>query len=320
MNSERSGVPADDKSKYSCSLFMCKEMRTATACHLFFFLHSAVWADVSVEVESEVLIEVDVRLRKEDASPLPASCDELLDAGERRSGVFRLRTASGVHSAVCDQQTAGGGWTVVQRRVDGRTAFWNRTWADYRAGFGRVGENSSFWAGNALLHDLTADPTANWTLRVELDGDRNPQAAAPTGFWFGEYTIRVDDEAANFTLHIAGRKAGGGNATKGWYVPSHYSSSFFCCYFGFDITASDGRPFSTLDRVHDADPNCQRDFRIGGWWSWNCGMAALNGEYTPRRWADGFGLFFVLNGRQVVNPRRTRMLVRRQRAVDEQKE
>ncbi|KAI6234878.1 Fibrinogen C-terminal domain-containing protein [Aphelenchoides fujianensis] len=275
-------------------------MKRTIVCRLFFLflLHSVAGADVSVEVESELLIEVDVRLRKEDASPLPASCDELLDAGERRSGVFRLRTASGVHSAVCDQQTAGGGWTLVQRRVDGRTAFWDRTWADYRAGFGRVGENSSFWAGNALLHDLTADPTANWTLRVELDGDRNPQAAAPTGFWFGEYTIRVDDEAANFTLHIAGRKAGGGNATKG----------------------CDGRPFSTLDRVHDADPNCQRDFRIGGWWSWNCGMAALNGEYTPRRWADGFGLFFVLNGRQVVNPRRTRMLVRRQRAVEKSRE
>ncbi|KAI6233545.1 Fibrinogen C-terminal domain-containing protein [Aphelenchoides fujianensis] len=291
-------------------------MERATVCQLLFLLllHSTVRADVSVEVESEVLIEVDVRLRKEDASSLPDSCDELLDAGERRSGVFRLRTASGVHSAVCDQQTAGGGWTVVQRRVDGRTVFWNRTWADYRAGFGR---DSSFWAGNALLHDLTADAAANWTLRVELDGDRNPQAAAPTGFWFGEYTIRVDDEAANFTLHIAGRKTGGGNATKGWFVSCHRT---FSCSFGFDITASDGRPFSTLDRVHDADPNCQREFRIGGWWSWNCGMAALNGEYTPRRWADGFGLFFVLNGRQVVNPRRTRMLVRRQRAGEDPRE
>merc|ERR1712071_451883 len=63
----------------------------------------------------------------------------------------------------CDQETSGGGWTLIQRRSDGKEDF-NRNWADYKSGFGDV--KGEFWLGNDQLHGLTGDNTT--MLRVDL--------------------------------------------------------------------------------------------------------------------------------------------------------
>ncbi|KAI6208831.1 hypothetical protein M3Y96_00156700 [Aphelenchoides besseyi] len=212
-----------------------------------------------------------------------------------RSKVINIPTCEGhKRSVLCDHETNGGGWIVIQQRMNGKTLFWNRTWVEYRDGFGSIGMNSNFYIGNLLIHQLTS---RNATLRIELIGDRNPNSTAPDCFYFQEYSIRVDDESENFTLHIwldSDKNKRIGNGTHGYY----------------DITYSDGVPFSTIDRVNNPDLECQKKFRIGGWWSQFCGMGALNGEYEPQKWGDGFGLFFVVNGQFVINPRKTRMLIR----------
>ena len=52
----------------------------------------------------------------------------------------------------CDQTTAGGGWTVIQEKMDGSVNF-NRTQDDYKHGFGNlVGE---FWLGLDKINRLT---------------------------------------------------------------------------------------------------------------------------------------------------------------------
>ena len=64
----------------------------------------------------------------------------------------------------CDQTTAGGGWTVFQKRVNGAVDFF-LNWSDYKIGFGDL--SGEFWLGNDKIHSLTSDD--NQTLRVDLE-------------------------------------------------------------------------------------------------------------------------------------------------------
>ena len=43
------------------------------------------------------------------------------------------RDSAEVVKVYCDQETSGGGWTLIQRRTDGKEDF-NRNWAAYKSG------------------------------------------------------------------------------------------------------------------------------------------------------------------------------------------
>ena len=72
----------------------------------------------------------------------------------------------------CDQTTAGGGWTVFQKRLDGSVDFY-RSWADYKNGFGNL--NGEFWLGLDKINRLTK--TKN-RLRVDLEDTAGKTAYA----------------------------------------------------------------------------------------------------------------------------------------------
>ena len=83
----------------------------------------------------------------------------------------------GKFKVFCDHKTAGGGWTVFQKRLDGSVGF-NRGWNDYKRGFGNL--NGEFWLGLDKIHRLTKQRSK---LRVDLEDWTGKTAYAEYNFF-----------------------------------------------------------------------------------------------------------------------------------------
>ncbi|XP_072529591.1 tenascin-like [Salminus brasiliensis] len=181
--------------------------------------------------------------------PFPNDCSQEMLNGVRTSGVveiFPLGKEGKPVRVYCDMETDGGGWTVFQRRKDGKTNFF-RSWPEYSKGFGEL--DGEFWLGNELLHNLTT--TTPMTMRVDLrTGDE-----AVYAFYS---TFSVDTMKKHYMVRVSGYSGTAGDSMK----------------------YHDRRPFSTWDR--DPQPfitRCAMSYR-GGWWYKNCHEANLNGLYN----------------------------------------
>ena len=83
-------------------------------------------------------------------------CDELARTYgyKYRDGVYTIKV-SGLATpfrVYCDMSQTGR--TLIQQRVDGSVGF-NRTWQNYKVGFGTPGVNTNYWMGLERLHHLT---------------------------------------------------------------------------------------------------------------------------------------------------------------------
>lgn len=118
------------------------------------------------------------------------NCADYYKAGQR-SGVYRVNPDNtGAFDVYCDQTTAGEGWTVFQKRLDGSVNF-DRVWKDYKQGFGSL--SGEFWLGLDKIHRLTKERSK---LRVELE-DFNGQTA------YAEYDLfGVADEGNKYRLTL----------------------------------------------------------------------------------------------------------------------
>ena len=123
-------------------------------------------------------------------------------AGNRTSGVYTIDPDGlGAFDVYCNQSTAGGGWTVIQRRLDGSVDF-NRTWCDYKHGFGDK-NNGEYWLGLDKINRLTWR-TKN-KLRVDLEFNLTQEIDYP----FAEYDLfAVESELKNYSLIIGGMSSG----------------------------------------------------------------------------------------------------------------
>ncbi|XP_078616738.1 uncharacterized protein LOC144885015 isoform X1 [Branchiostoma floridae x Branchiostoma japonicum] len=176
-----------------------------------------------------------------------ADCAAYKASGQTTSGVYPLGSLPSGVQAYCDMDTAGGGWTVIQRRQDGSVPF-NRTWEEYRLGFGN--KSGEYWLGNDNIHLLTNQK--EYSLRIELQDWEGNQTSA-------EYsTFRVSGESGGYRLHISG-----------------YSGTA-----GDSMTYNNGQRFSTVDRDNDAYSGyCSQERGQTGWWFRGCGFSFLNGRY-----------------------------------------
>ncbi|XP_052787637.1 ficolin-3-like [Mya arenaria] len=145
----------------------------------------------------------------------------------------------------CDMETDGGGWTVLQHRVNGSVDFY-QNFNSYDNGFGSL--HGEFWLGLRYLSEMTS--RRNNTLRVDLqapDGSRIYDVYE--GFSVGP--------GLDYTLHL------------GKSIDSLHLHQNLLAYHS-------GHPFTTYDQLRG---NHCAVVSHGGWWYYNCYTANLNGHY-----------------------------------------
>ena len=101
-----------------------------------------------------------------------------------------IKSILGEFEVFCDQKTAGGGWTVFQKRRDGSVDFF-RAWDDYKRGFGNL--NGEFKLGLDKMHCLIL--SGGYKLRDLEDNHGNTA--------FAEYSsFSVISERAKYQLNL----------------------------------------------------------------------------------------------------------------------
>ena len=114
------------------------------------------------------------------------NCAELYKAGKRVNGVYTINPDNGdAFDVFWDQKTAGGGWTVFPKRLDGSVDSY-RGWDDYKRGFGNL--NGEFWLGLDKIHRLTKERSR---LSVELEDATGKTAYAEYDFFSFRDSIYV---------------------------------------------------------------------------------------------------------------------------------
>ncbi|XP_039422255.1 angiopoietin-related protein 4 [Corvus cornix cornix] len=178
---------------------------------------------------------------------LPEGCHQLFLAGQQSSGIFQVQPAGSQPFKVYCDMTAEGGWTVIQRRMDGSVDF-DQLWDAYKNGFGDL--RGDFWLGLEKIHHLVQEGKYNLLIELE-DWEGNSQVV--------QFVFSLGGESTAYTLNLLGPLSGELENAIGEFRQL---------------------PFSTRDRDHDlkTDTNCAKHLS-GGWWFSTCGHANLNGKY-----------------------------------------
>ncbi|XP_013781886.1 techylectin-5B-like [Limulus polyphemus] len=190
------------------------------------------------------------KITKEETS-LPIDCSTIYKQGNQTSGIYEIWPQFLNHpiSVFCDMETAGGGWTLLQRRGDFGKPVENffRTWASYKSGFGNL--SREFWLGNDVIFALTNQDSM--VLRIDLEDFEGGKRYAEAD----EFLVKSERE-----LYRMSFKTYKGDA-------------------GDSLTEHKNMPFSTTDNDNDKwGKNCA-DFYKGGWWYNACHHSNLNGLY-----------------------------------------
>ncbi|KAK1789538.1 hypothetical protein P4O66_015458 [Electrophorus voltai] len=190
---------------------------------------------------------------------VPSDCSDYQVMGQRKNGVYQITPdpKNGTFQVFCDMESYGGGWTMVQQRINGSLNF-NRSWTDYKKGFGDV--HGEFWLGNDRIHLLTK--TRDMVLRIELEDFDGVREYAKYDMFY------VANEFLKYRLSVSGYSGTAGDALQ-------FSKSF----------NHDQKFFTTPDKDNDMYPsgNCG-NYYGSGWWFDACMSANLNGKYYHKKY------------------------------------
>lgn len=192
-----------------------------------------------------------------------SSCKDIYDAGGTTSGIYTLDLQDGGKEirVFCDMTLHGGGWIVIQRRIDNSLHF-NKSMLSYKVGFGFLEGN--FWLGLEKIHRITSSQPYELYIGMESFLDY------PGDIGCAKYgTFYIKGAKDNYRLETIG----------------DYDSSLCKLQgIGDSLRYHRGEDFSARDADNDSngEVHCARKFGAG-WWYNKCYQSQLNGYY----YADG---------------------------------
>ncbi|XP_067603750.1 angiopoietin-related protein 5 [Pseudorca crassidens] len=169
---------------------------------------------------------------------------------------------------MCDMDYRGGGWTVIQKRIDGIIDF-QRLWCDYLDGFGDLlGE---FWLGLKKIFYIVNQKNTSFMLYVALESEDDTFAyASYDNFW-------LEDETRFFKMHLGRYSGNAGDAFRGFRKEDNQNAMPFSTS---DVDNDGCRPVCFING--QPVKSCSHLSNNTGWWFNKCGLANLNGiHYFP---------------------------------------
>ncbi|KAK6194817.1 hypothetical protein SNE40_000365 [Patella caerulea] len=178
---------------------------------------------------------------------LPIDCNSYFRRGYTDDGIYVIFPPSALQSikipCIMDKD---GGWTVIQRRINGATKF-ARSWSEYAVGFGNP--MTEFWIGNEFIHLLTS--RKNYSLQIEM-------LDIFDSYWIVDYDyFNLASKEDQYRLSVDGFS---GNATDG-------------------MAYSNDMTFSTQDKDNDLSSTHCAKYYTAGWWYRHCQYSNLNGRF-----------------------------------------
>ncbi|XP_059168846.1 fibrinogen-like protein A [Physella acuta] len=156
--------------------------------------------------------------------------------------------------ALCDTETDGGGWVVIQRRIKGDVLF-HRTWEEYKQGFGSV--EGDFWIGNEKISSLTMMGYNELRFDMKYKGE---------SYYMIYSNVKVGNEADLYRIKFTYKT---GNTTD-------------------NFIDHNGMAFSTFDKDNDGYAgNCAKDYKSGWWFFDGCLQVNMNGVFASNVIGEG---------------------------------
>ena len=222
------------------------------------------------------------------------------------SGLYRVSPTGGCEFQVyCDMCLSSNeeGWTVIQRRRNEDVAFQDRSWVDYKNGFGNYFTN--YWMGLEKIHEITS--SGSYKLFVGFS-----RGLSNNFLYYGIYNgFSVDSEEHKYKMTYASFDSEHSSAADG--LSRHKNLQFTT----FDADNDD------VDNVNCAEHDGKH---FGGWWFGHgsdnnfssnytaCFKANLNGQYydvSPTSFTPNNGIQWMNAGSVNAVLHRTIMAIRR---------